>query len=238
MVFLTVLTLASCVNPAEIESSAVSTDPSTNTNPDTPTETTDGTTTDPTNDTTSQGYRPRPKPTPTSTPTTSPTPKPTTTVTPTPSPSPTQNPTGGLTGTAILDEEEWAFVTLINDYRAQNGVAKLEVSVKLTQASDWMSTDMATKSYFSHSDSLSRDPFVRMKAFGYPNTGYRGENIAAGNATASATFTQWKNSAGHNANMLSSSYRVIGVARAYNASAPYRWYWTTDFGSVVDETVK
>jgi uncharacterized protein YkwD len=151
---------------------------------------------------------------------------------------PSTPPTGGLTGSAVLDDEEWAFVTLINDYRAQNGLSKLQVSVTLTQASDWLSTDMALKGYFDHTDSLGRDPFVRMAAFNYKNASSSGENIAAGNSSAQSTFTQWKNSPGHNANMLGSSYQVIGVGRANNAKSPYGWYWTTDFGSKVDNTVQ
>ena len=73
--------------------------------------------------------------------------------------------------------------------------------------------------------------------FGYSGAS-AGENIAAGNATAAATFAQWKSSPGHDANMLGASYRVLGVARAYAADSAYRWYWTTDFGSTVDAVVE
>ena len=127
-----------------------------------------------------------------------------------------------------LDAEESAFLTLINDYRARNGLRPLTASPTLTDAAAWLSADMAAKNYFSHTDSLGRDPFVRMCAFGYCN-GTRGENIAAGNATAQATFTQWVNSPPHNANMLNPDYTVIGVGRAPGGT--YGWYWTTDFGS-------
>jgi uncharacterized protein YkwD len=129
-----------------------------------------------------------------------------------------------------------AFLGLINDYRAQNGIAPLQVSVTLTQASDWMSNDMASKNYFSHTDSLGRDPFVRMTAFNYSYS-TAGENIAAGNASAQDTFTQWKKSPGHNANMLNANYKVIGIGRAQNSSSTYNWYWTTDFGGTVDTTI-
>lgn len=133
-----------------------------------------------------------------------------------------------------LDSEEAAFCTLINNYRATQGLPALMVSESLTNASEWQSTDMANKNYFSHTDSLGRDPFQRMTAFGYGYSTWRGENIAAGNATAAATFDQWKNSSGHNANMLNANYKVIGIGKAYNAAATYRNYWTTDFGGVVD----
>jgi uncharacterized protein YkwD len=136
-----------------------------------------------------------------------------------------------------LDAEEKAFCTKINQYRAQNGRAALRVSVSLTSASKWLSNDMAVKKYFSHTDSLGRTFSTRLGAFGYTYSTYKGENIAAGNATAANTFEQWRTSAGHNTNMLSASYKVIGIGRAYNAAAPYRWYWTTDFGGYVDRTI-
>jgi uncharacterized protein YkwD len=145
--------------------------------------------------------------------------------------------TGALTGTAALDAEEIAFLGLINDYRVQNGLSPLQLSVALTKSSDWMSTDMATTGNFSHTDTQGRDPSARMEAFGYDTSNWWGENIAGGNATAQATFTQWKNSPGHNANMLGANYKVIGIARVQNPSSAYGWYWTTDFGGIVDETI-
>src|SRR5438270_383874 len=37
------------------------------------------------------------------------------------------------TTTVVLDSEESAFITLINDYRAQNGLGALQVSIALTE---------------------------------------------------------------------------------------------------------
>ena len=157
-----------------------------------------------------------------------PAPVPTSTATPAPAPPP------GLTGTAAIDSEEQAFLGLINASRAQSGAPALTISVRLTQASDWLSVDMATRNYFSHTDRLGRAFSTRIGAFGY--SGYTiAENIAAGNATAQATFTQWKNSSGHNANMLNANYKAIGIARAYDSSSSYQWYWTTDFGATVEK---
>jgi uncharacterized protein YkwD len=168
----------------------------------------------------------------------SPTASPSPRATPSPAPAPSPVPTGSLTGTATLDTEERAFLTLINQYRAQSGLTALQPSVKLIQASDWLSSDMATRNYFSHTDLQGRDPFTRMHDFGYTTYTSAAENIAAGNATAQATFTQWKNSAGHNANMLGASYRAIGIGRAQDTSSSYGWYWTTDFGSFVDQVAQ
>jgi uncharacterized protein YkwD len=140
-----------------------------------------------------------------------------------------------------LDIEEAAFLTLINTYRAQNGVGALRINDQLEASSRWMSNDMVSNNRFAHVDSLGRDPFTRMIAFGYPVNGtWAGENLAAGNSTAQGAFDQWLNACdadasgactyGHRMNMLNGNYHVIGIARAYGASSTYRWYWTTDFG--------
>lgn len=145
------------------------------------------------------------------------------------------SPAPARAATPSLDSEQWAFLTAINNFRAQNGVGPLQVSATLQTASQWMSDDLAAKSYFSHTDSLGRDAGTRLAAFGYPY--YWGENIAAGNSTALATLDQWINSAGHRANMLNPLFKVIGIGRAYNPASPYRWYWTTDFGGTIDQVI-
>jgi uncharacterized protein YkwD len=146
---------------------------------------------------------------------------------------------GNYNPPSSLDSEEAAFVVLINNYRVQNGAPALQVSATLTAASQWMSQDMASKNYLDHTDSLGRDPGTRMFAFGYPSDAADwGENIAAGNSDAQSTFTQWQQSAAHNANMLDASYLALGVGRAYNAASDYGWYWTTDFGSTVDSLLQ
>lgn len=135
-----------------------------------------------------------------------------------------------------IDAEERAFLGLINTYRAQNGLGALTLSTNLNRASTWMAADMGQKNYFSHTDSLGRSPSTRAIDCGYPQGA--GENIAAGTnwSSASAVFTAWKNSSGHNANMLNGSYRQIGIARVFTSGSTYGWYWVTDFGTTNDGT--
>jgi uncharacterized protein YkwD len=140
---------------------------------------------------------------------------------------------GGTTASAPLDAEEQLFVTLINQYRQQNGLGTLSIDTSLQDAAEWMSTDMGVNNYFSHTDSLGRDPFQRMNAFGYNYNTWKGENIAAGTASAQAVFDLWKASSGHNANMLNSNYKVMGIARDDTIGSGYGWYWTNDFGGYV-----
>lgn len=131
--------------------------------------------------------------------------------------------------------EEIAFLNLINDYRRSRGLGTLKLTQTLGAASEHHSQSMATHNYFSHtliSQGISWSQ--NMTNHGYDYNTFRGENIAAGNSTAQATFNQWKGSSAHNANMLSGNYKAIGIGRVYGGSSTYGYYWTTDFGGVAD----
>ena len=139
------------------------------------------------------------------------------------------------TASYCADAEEMAFLKLINDYRQQNGRAPLTLTQTLGAASDHHSVSMANYNYFNHFLTPEGIGWSQnMTNHGYTYSTYRGENIAAGNATASATFTQWKNSPDHNTNMLNANFKAIGIGRAYNSASTYDWYWTTNFGGYVD----
>ncbi|HEX2052598.1 MAG TPA: CAP domain-containing protein [Actinomycetota bacterium] len=135
-----------------------------------------------------------------------------------------------------LSTEEAAFCTLINNYRSSRGLPPLMVSDSLTRASAWFADDMATNNFTpaDHVDSLGRGIKERIEDFGYTYNTYWGENIAWGFESASAAFTWWKNSSSHNANMLNSNFKVIGIGRAFDSSSRYGHYWATDFGGYVD----
>ncbi len=135
-----------------------------------------------------------------------------------------------------LDATEQQFLVLINNYRASIGATALKASTNLNRAAAWAGNDMGTKAYFSHTDSLGRSPTTRAQNCDYP--GGAGENIAAGTNwdTAQEAFDAWKNSAGHDANMRNTSYRMIGIARVLVSGSPYNYYWVTPFGLVDDGT--
>lgn len=131
-----------------------------------------------------------------------------------------------------IDRTELAEVRLINRFRAARGLPRLRVDRTLTRAAGWMSYDMGRSHRFSHTDSRGRDPFTRLRAFGYPSSNtWRGENLAAGHADARRTYGQWLNSPPHKANWLNPRYRAIGIARVRVPGSPYTWYWATTFGS-------
>lgn len=132
------------------------------------------------------------------------------------------------------DGEEQAFLGLINQYRASNGLGTLDHSRTLAAAAEHHSVDMATVGYFSHTMSDGTSVAQNMANHGVSDTGTWGENIAAGNASASATFQQWRNSPGHNANMLKAGFGAIGIGRATVSGSQYGTYWTTIFGGASD----
>jgi uncharacterized protein YkwD len=161
------------------------------------------------------------------------------TATPTAPPAPTATPIASPTG---LDPEEAAFLALVNQYRQfsdkdGNGQPKarcaepLQIHSQLTAAARWHSYDMAVNRYFSHVDSLGRDPGVRLAAFGYRQ--YWGEIIAAGYWSGADVFNGWKNSDGHDAIMINCAYRYIGIGRVTRDSVPgsfFPVYWSVSFG--------
>ncbi|MCL4242658.1 MAG: CAP domain-containing protein [Dehalococcoidia bacterium] len=148
------------------------------------------------------------------------------------------NRAGALTNCEVShdgnDSEELAFLSLINNYRTQNGLGTLTISTNLNRGSAWMTEDLATNNYFAHTDSLGRSAYQRAIDCGYPSGA--GENLAAGGAwsSAQAAFNAWQNSPGHNANMLGQYYKQIGIARFYLAGSQYGWYWATTFGTTDD----
>ena len=138
------------------------------------------------------------------------------------------------------NSEEIAFVQMLNDYRASNGLGALLVSDAASLACDRHNADMGKYGFFSHTTSgsdwfaVGALPWDRMAACGYDYNTAMGENIAAGYASASAVFAGWKSSSGHNANMLSPKYNVVGVSLVQVSGSRYGSYWTTDFGGYVD----
>jgi uncharacterized protein YkwD len=132
-----------------------------------------------------------------------------------------------------LCAEEWAFLNEINAYRAKSGLAPLRVSARLTRAAQWHAQDMGASDYLDHTDSRRQSAISRLARFGYWESPI-GENVAVGRANAREVLDLWKSSPGHNANMLRSSYTVIGIARRFDVNGgrfgEYGYYWSTPFG--------
>ncbi len=135
--------------------------------------------------------------------------------------------------TTELDVEEQNFLVLINDYRKQNNLGPLKACRSLNRTAQGHSEDMRDQDYFSHTGLNNSTPWDRACDACYdlgcgPKTAMA-ENIAAGNSDAQKTFTQWKNSPGHDKNMKGANFTMIGIGRA-TGGGKYGVYWTNVFG--------
>ena len=127
------------------------------------------------------------------------------------------------------DDQEMAFLDLINGYRGSLGLAPLSLNYQLGAAADYHSYDMAVNNYFDHYLFDGTDPATNMRNFGYTGS-TTGENIAAGMASAQEVMIAWQNSPEHDAGMRNPNFTEIGIGRVYNENSYYGWYWTTNFG--------
>jgi uncharacterized protein YkwD len=146
-------------------------------------------------------------------------------------PSPAEALTNCNVNDLTVDAEEQAFLTLINQYRAQNGLQALGIDQHLNRASSFLAQDMATNNYFSHTDSFGRGLGPRLSQCDVPPAASASENIAAGMSGAQAALNGWIGSPPHNAAMLTASFRSIGIARAYGPASQWGWYWATNFST-------
>jgi len=136
---------------------------------------------------------------------------------------------------ASLDSAEQELVARINTFRAARSLPTLVVSETLTSAAKWMSVDMGSRNYFAHTSLDGRSPTQRMADAGYPAFGtWTGEDLAAGFTSTADVLDGWINSPAHYAVLVNPKYQAIGVGRGYAGGSTYGWYWTADFGGVVD----
>jgi uncharacterized protein YkwD len=138
--------------------------------------------------------------------------------------------------------DEIEIVRLINDYRVANGLDPVLVSDVLSDSAEKHSHDMAKYHFWGHvtvaSDWFTPGsiPSQRMVACGYPPNHWTGENISGGWDTPESMLTAWKQSEGHNKNMLDPKWTVVGIGLVVDSSSDMGTYCTTDFGSFVDGT--
>lgn len=152
--------------------------------------------------------------------------------TPNPVPAPTPTYTGPISDFKLTCEEA-RFVELLNKYRLQNNLGIVAVSQAGVTSARWHTQDMIDQNYFSHTEPSGRGFSQRAFSFGYSA---RAENIAAGNSTAERTFCQWKNSSGHNLNMLGAQHKTIGLGRS-SGGGDYGVYWENIFGPSAADTL-
>ena len=116
----------------------------------------------------------------------------------------------------FMAQVEQAIFNKVNEERAKAGVAPLTYNTTMEKYARIKSQDMGDNNYFSHEDLNGNLITTQMKKDGVTYRAW-GENIAyvGGmtdlNAIADKIMTNWMNSSGHRANILSTNFSSIGV---------------------------
>ena len=130
-----------------------------------------------------------------------------------------------------------ATLCVLNAQRARRHLPRLILNDKLSTAARAHSSAMVRGKFFSH-DSADGSSFLdRIRSTGYLSgvSGWSvGENIAYGSGDRSSPRSigrAWMNSPPHRANILSRSFREIGIGVAYGTPVGVGGAtYTTDFG--------
>lgn len=130
-----------------------------------------------------------------------------------------------------------ATLCVLNHQRRKHGLRALRLDRRLSRAARMHSAAMARHSFFSHDSPNGSDFVDRIRRSGYLRGARNwsvGENIAWGSGSRSAVRSiarAWMNSPGHRANILSRSFRAIGIGISYGTPAGVEGAtYTTDFG--------
>jgi uncharacterized protein YkwD len=141
-------------------------------------------------------------------------------------------PSGNEIVTSANPQGEKEILRIINKARVEKGMSELVLDEDLSNAARYHAYDLATQNYFDHAsfdrsgDELVQvgGTFDRIKKF-YSKSFVNSENIAAGNKSAQATYTQWYNSKGHYDNMFNSSSKKVGLGVFYDPDSIFGYYW-------------
>jgi uncharacterized protein YkwD len=123
-------------------------------------------------------------------------------------------------------------LALINQARADQGVAPLAAQNQLAAAALVHSTDMACQDYVDHIGSDGSRYYDRILAQGYSYAA-ASENIYVGDpafgGTPEGAFEWWMNSDIHRRTILNPKYTQAGVAYVYLPGSTYGGYYTVEF---------
>jgi len=102
-------------------------------------------------------------------------------------------------------------------------------NASLASAAQAHASDMATRDYFTHTSPEGSTMISRAQQAGYASSQVA-ENIGAGYGTLEAALQGWLASAGHCANLMSTTYQDVALACATSSTAQYGSYWVLMLG--------
>lgn len=133
-----------------------------------------------------------------------------------------------------MGEMNQAILEHVNNARSQarlcgeekfEAAAPLTWNCKLEAAARAHTKDMAEKRYFSHTSPGGTGIRERVNSEDYDWIAV-GENIAAGQPSASAVVRGWLSSPGHCSNIMNANFTEMGAAKVEEPGSRYSPYWT------------
>ncbi len=112
----------------------------------------------------------------------------------------------------------------LNAYRRLHGLGPVRFNDKLAVASRIHAKDLAVHGTISHSGTDGSGHGERMQRQGYAFS-FAAENVATGQQSWAKVFQAWKDSPGHNANLLQRDVTDFGIALVYEPKTTYQTYW-------------
>jgi uncharacterized protein YkwD len=119
---------------------------------------------------------------------------------------------------------------VINKYRQTSGLKPLKLNASLTEAAKAHSKDLAKWDRISHYGSDGSNPWDRVKRSGY-NAKVAAENVGTGQATIDEVLKGWKESPGHNKNLLLGDVEHMGIALVQDPKTEFKTFWTLVIGA-------
>jgi uncharacterized protein YkwD len=119
---------------------------------------------------------------------------------------------------------------LVNAYRKQNGLKPLQLNANLTEAAKAHSRDLAKWDRISHFGSDGSNPWDRVKRSGY-NARLAAENVGTGQVSFEEVLKGWKDSPGHNKNLLLADATHMGIALVHEQKTEFKTFWTLVLGA-------
>lgn len=113
---------------------------------------------------------------------------------------------------------------LVNEIRAEVGVAPLTLDMTLCKAASMRALEMDYNNEISHTRPNGTEWYTVLDFYGV-SYGIGGENIGAGHRSPASIVNGWKNSPHHYENMIVVSYTKMGVGYSSTGVGHYGYYW-------------
>ena len=119
---------------------------------------------------------------------------------------------------------------VINQYRIDHKLKPLRLNAELTAAAKNHSRDLAKWDRISHYGSDGSTPWDRVKRAGYKPR-VAAENVGTGQISFEEVMRGWKDSPGHNKNLLLSDAEHMGIALVQDPKTEFKTFWTLVVGA-------